>query len=91
MKSERFFDIPGHIVARGVGGETVILDLDRGKYFGLDPIGARFWELMASGESLSSIQNVMVQEYEVSAEQLESDLSVLLNSLMATHLITERT
>ena len=41
--------IPTQVMARTVGDETVILDLASGTYYGLDPIGARIWQLMGEG------------------------------------------
>jgi hypothetical protein len=37
-------------MARTVGDETVILDLANGTYYGLDPVGARMWQLMSEGQ-----------------------------------------
>ena len=34
-----------------LGDETVILDLASGTYYGLDPVGARIWQLMAEGQT----------------------------------------
>jgi len=41
--------IPAQVMARTVGDETVILDLASGTYYGLDPVGARIWQLMSEG------------------------------------------
>jgi hypothetical protein len=42
--------IPTQVMARTVGDETVILDLANGTYYGLDPVGARMWQLMSEGQ-----------------------------------------
>ena len=47
MKLSDRVQIPQEVIARQVGGETVMLDLAKGSYYGLDPVGARMWELMA--------------------------------------------
>ena len=56
--------IPPQVMARTVGEETVILDLATGTYFGLDPVGARIWELMSEGRTLAEICDQMLEEYE---------------------------
>ena len=66
--------IPAQVMARTAGDETVILDLASGTYFGLDPVGARIWALMAEGRALSEICETMLEEYEVEREQLEADV-----------------
>jgi Coenzyme PQQ synthesis protein D (PqqD) len=80
--------ISPNAVARQVGDETVILHLRSGIYFGLDPIGARIWRLMAEEKSLDEICDVLLQEYEVSREQLRSDMTMLIKDLLGHELIS---
>ena len=76
------------VMARQVGDETVILDLNSGVYFGLDPIGARIWQLLSEDRTLAETCDVMLQEYEVDREKLESDMIALMETLKAHGLIT---
>ena len=46
-------------MGRVVGSEIVLLDLTSGTYFGLDAVGARIWQLIAAGQSLAKIRDVM--------------------------------
>ena len=73
MKLSDRVSIPPHVMARTVGDETVILDLANGTYFGLDPVGARMWELMGEGKTLAEICEELLEEYEVSRDDLERD------------------
>ena len=73
--------IPPQVMARTVGDETVILDLASGTYFGLDPVGARIWELMGEGKTLSEVCGQMLEEYEVSRDDLERDVLRLAQEL----------
>ena len=66
-------NIPPEVMARTVGDETVILDLASGTYFGLDPVGARMWDLMGEGMTLAEVCDRMLEEYAVSRDQLEGD------------------
>ena len=70
-----------------VAGETVILDLASETYFGLDEVGTRVWQLLGETTTLQSVFEQLLLEYEVDAEQLESDLEALLNSLHDAGLI----
>jgi hypothetical protein len=80
--------IPPQVMARTVGDETVILDLASGTYFGLDPVGARIWELMGEGKALADICDQMLEEYEVSREELERDTLRLAQELADQGLIS---
>lgn len=80
--------IPTHVMARQVGDETVILDLAGGTYFGLDPIGARIWQLIGEGKALGEVCEALLVEYEVSRDQLEGDMERLLQELGGKGLIS---
>lgn len=79
--------IPPQVMARQVGEETVILDLASGTYFGLDPVGARIWQLLAEGRTLAEVCEAMLAEYEVSREEIERDVLRLAEELGAKRLI----
>jgi hypothetical protein len=74
-------------MARQVGDETVILDLASGTYFGLDPVGARIWQLLTEGRTLAEICAVMLAEFEVAREDIERDVLALAEELRAKKLI----
>jgi hypothetical protein len=79
--------IPTQVMARQVGEEIVILDLASGTYFGLDPVGARIWQLLSEGRVLAEVCELMLAEYDVSRDEIERDLSELLDSLVEKGLI----
>lgn len=80
--------IPTQVMARQVGDETVILDLASGNYFGLDPVGARVWQLVTEGKSVAQVCAIVLTEYQVTPEQLERDLERLFGQLSAHGLLT---
>lgn len=87
MNLSNHIKVPSDVMDRRVGDETVILNLASGAYFGLDPVGARMWELMNAGHSLAEIRDRLLEEYEVEAERLEQDLLELVGELQAQGLI----
>ena len=80
--------IPAQVMAREVGDETVILDLASGTYYGLDPVGARIWQLMSEGQALTQVCEVMLAEYEVTRGDIERDVLALVQTLMARKLLS---
>ena len=79
--------IPTQVMARTVGDETVILDLASGTYYGLDPVGARMWQLMGEGLTLAAICDALLDEYEVTREALEGDIFRLTSELTEKGLV----
>ena len=80
--------VPAEVMARQVGDETVILDLASGNYYGLDPVGARIWQLLGEGKSLAQVCDTLTAEYEVSRATAEQDLEHLVRELGAKGLLT---
>ena len=70
-----------------MGEELVILHLESGTYFGLDPVGARIWELIGEDKTLAEIYEVLLKEYDVPREDIERDTINLLEDLLAQDLI----
>ena len=79
--------IPPQVMARVVGDETVILDLANGTYYGLDPVGARIWQLLAEGQSLVQVCEAMLAEYDVTREDIERDVAALGQALLDKNLV----
>ncbi len=90
MTMDDTFDIPPTVVARMVGDEVVILDLDGGTYFGLDPVGARIWELIGEGLTLLNVCDKMQNEYDTPRDELEQDILELIKALREENLVAVR-
>ncbi|HEX7809715.1 MAG TPA: PqqD family peptide modification chaperone [Thermoanaerobaculia bacterium] len=74
-------------MASDIGGETVILGLTVGRYYGLDAVGARIWQLIQSPAVVSDVTRTLVAEYDVDAARCESDVLRLLDSMAAAGLV----
>lgn len=77
-------------MASRVGDEVAILDLDRSKYYGLDPVGARIWELMQTPVALSAVLDALVAEFDVDNTTARNDLLALVDELLETQLVELR-
>ncbi len=62
-------------------GEAAILNLKRGEYHGLDPVGTTVWSLIERPTPVSKIVDAMVARYEVDRARCERDLLKLLAQL----------
>jgi hypothetical protein len=80
--------VPSHVMPRAVGDETVILDLAHGTYFGLDPVGARIFELLRCGCSLAQACEAMLTEFEVARHDIERDVLALTQQLIDKQLVS---
>ena len=68
----------------------MIHDLESGTYFGLDPVGARVWELMREGRTLAGICAALLDEYDGGRDRIERDVRRLASELEAEKLVEAR-
>ena len=76
-----------HQVSCDLAGEAAILNIKSGVYYGLDPVGARIWNLMQQPRSVSEIKETITREYDVEPQQCARDLFGLLGKLLEEGLI----
>ena len=76
------------VVFRELEGESVLLNLETGMYYGLDAVGTRAWQLAAADGSLRAVRNALVEEYEAEPAVIERDLIALADALIGTGLWT---
>jgi len=87
MRWDATFRPAEHVVAKLVGEELVLLAYEEEVYYGLDPIGARIWELFGTGRSLGEIIDTLLGEYDVSREELAADVEKLVAELESNGLV----
>lgn len=74
-------------VSSDLAGEAVILSLGSGKYYGVDGVATRVWELVREPIRVADIRDVLVRDYEVEPERCERDVLEFLSELAAHGLI----
>jgi hypothetical protein len=73
--------VPEDVLISGLQSESVILNLNSERYFGLDEVGTRFFALLNSSESVQHAYDALLKEFEVGPEVLRRDLIEFLNTL----------
>ena len=84
MEIDSKIRVPEDVLFHEVGGEAVILNLESGKYFGLDEVGTRMWVLLSEHGAVEPVLRVLLEEYDVEEERLRADLLKLIDDL-ASH------
>lgn len=75
------------VATADLGGESVLLDPASGRYFGLNEVGTRIFELLSEPRSVDDLVSVLVEEYEVSSSQLRSDVEQFVGEMMSRGLV----
>jgi hypothetical protein len=74
--------ISSDVMIRHIGGESVVLDLKTERYLGLDEVGTRMWQVLASVESVEAGYQSLLAEFDVNPEQLRHDLDEFVQDLL---------
>ena len=69
------------VVATSLDQETVLLNARTGRYFVLDEVGQRMWELLLELGRVEPVVQTLAGEYDVLEAQLERDLLDLIDQL----------
>jgi hypothetical protein len=73
--------------ARIFDDELVILDLAKGEYFSLDPVGTLLWAGLEAGRAIEQIAEDVVSKYDVEPRRALVDLIALGDELVALGLM----
>jgi hypothetical protein len=82
--------VPPDVLIQELQGESVLLNLKSGRYFGLDEVGTRMWAAVTAAESLEAACDVLLGEYDVDADRLHADLRALVEKLVENGLVEVR-
>lgn len=76
------------VVAADMDGDTVMLSIASGKYYGIDAVGGRIWELLATPRTMAELVEQLAKEYEVESEECCRDVTEFLNYLCGEGLVS---
>jgi hypothetical protein len=78
---------PAHVLVRFLDRESVLLNLETERYFGLDETGTRMWQLLMDSPRIDVACEKLLAEFDVEPELLRSNFLELLNRLVDNGLL----
>ncbi len=79
--------VPDGVLISRLQEESVILNLDSERYFGLDDVGTRVLSVLTSADSIEAAHASLLAEYDVDGHALRQDLLALVESLLQQGII----
>ncbi len=79
--------VPTHVLIRHLDGESVLLNLESERYFGLDGTGTRMLDLVTAMPNVDAAYQKLLEEFEVEPAMLRDHLNELLRSLVENGLL----
>jgi hypothetical protein len=77
-------------LAAPLAGGLVILQVDTDRYYNLNELGSRVWELIQQPATVADVVGEIASTYDVDAARCESDVLALLQDMDRAQLITVR-
>ena len=68
-------------------GEAVLLNIESGRYFGLNEVGTRIWAQLSEPRTVEEIVNALQGEYAVPVEQLQRDVMAFVDQMISRSLL----
>jgi hypothetical protein len=79
--------VPRHVVYREFAAETVVLNLETGRYHGLNGSGGRMLQTLDGASSIAEAADALAADWDVPRERLERDLRELCTGLAERGLV----
>jgi hypothetical protein len=79
--------VPDDVLISGLQSESVILNLESERYFGLDEVGTRMMSVLTNAESIQAAYETLLEEYDVEGEVLREDLTAIIEQMMEQGLV----
>ena len=75
------------VISGKLEDQIVMMDIEKGKYFSMNPVATRVWELLEESSSAGELCDQLLNEFEVSREQCFDEVQELLDKLIGLDLV----
>ena len=69
-------------------GEVGMMHVENGKYYGMDPVGSRVWELIEKPRTVREVVSLLLKEYDVDENTCQEHVLDFINDLIKEDLIS---
>lgn len=83
----RIFRQNGAIFSTPLGDEIALLSVQRGRYYGLNPMASEIWKRLANPLSMGELTGSMIRDYRGDPQRIEAEVEELLRRLTEEGLI----
>ena len=79
--------VPDDVLISNLQEESVILNLNSERYFGLDNVGTRMLSALSTSNSIEAAYQQLLAEYDVDAQVLRQDMTLMIENLLQQGLL----
>lgn len=78
------------IIDGELGDSQVMMHLEKGKYFGLNPVGKRIWDMIQQPKSFDEIVENLLNEFNVEKERCVAEVKSFLDNAIKNEVIEKQ-
>ena len=75
------------VLENEIDGEKIMLNMDKGEYYGMDKIASRIWELLNEEIEIEKLIQKLLEEFEIDYETCKNDVLEFLDGMLKKNLI----
>jgi coenzyme PQQ synthesis protein D (PqqD) len=80
----------GEILYAAVGTEeAVMMSVSAGRYYGLNAVAARIWELLERPRTIAELCALLQEEFEIDARTCEAEVLIFVDDLIGNEIVHE--
>lgn len=76
------------VISTDTGGETLMMSIEKGFYYGLNSVGSRVWALLEQNLSVGEICRLVEAEYEIDIVECERAVMAFIEQLAQNDLVS---
>ncbi len=77
------------ILRQEVSGAVVLFNMEDGRYYALDELGARIWDLCDGVRNVAELAAILHDEYDAPVDTIHQDVEELLRELSDERLVVQ--
>ena len=77
---------PDMIFSR-IDDEVVMMSVESGEYYGLNPVASRIWELLEKPHTLANLIDILTNEFDIDEQACRRDVETFLKQMTEKNLI----
>jgi hypothetical protein len=90
LKKDSKYQLTPRQISSNLSGEVVILDHEKGIYYGLDEVGALIYgELEKEPQTIETLCSLVCAEYGIDGSECRTDIELLIEDLIKEKLVEE--
>ena len=89
IQGTRRFKRHDGVLRQEVSGSVVLFHMDNGRYYALNDVGTRAWELCDGTRTVAEIVGVLAGEYDAAEATIHEDVATLFSELSNEQLLLD--